>query len=177
MPLFRKMGRKQASLLWGRGGEKPSVLWLGLCIFIAIRSLHQEARARVDAVNAAHTERARSPHGHSSSVHACRLEWRWHHSYHQVAGLEAPHLLLTHPVAARKAFCCPVGATMLASARGFDPRPKRARFQRVRPPVQVPTGHPQRRRASTSTKRVALTAAASRKGRLALASTSGWPNS
>src|SRR6266496_4516123 len=122
MPLFSKMGRKQAFLLRGRGREKPSALRLGPRVLIAVRSLYEETIASVDAVHVAHAERARSPHGHSSSVDACRLEWRWHHSSHQVAGLEASHLLPPHPVASREACCCPVGATMLSSAGGLDPQ-------------------------------------------------------
>ena len=122
MPLFSKMGRKQAFLCWGRGGEKPLALLLGPCVLIAICPLHQDAIARVDAVNVAHAERARRPHGYTPSVDTCRLEWRWHRRSHHVSGLEAPHLLLTHLVASRKAFFCPVGATMLASARCLDPQ-------------------------------------------------------
>jgi len=82
MPLFEKRGRKQAFLLRGRGREKPSALRLGPRVLIAVRSLYEETIASVDAVHVAHAERARSPHGHSSSVDACRLEWRWHHSSH-----------------------------------------------------------------------------------------------
>src|SRR5713101_2001711 len=116
------MGRKQAFLCWGTGGEKPPALLLGPCILIAIGSLHEDTIVRVDAVHFAHAERTRSPHSHPSQVDACRLEWCWHRRSHQVPGLEAPHLLLTHLVATRKAFCCPVGATMLASTCGLDPQ-------------------------------------------------------
>jgi len=121
MPLFSKMGRKQAFLVWGRSGEKPPALLLGPIVLIAIRSLHEYTIASVDAVHFAYAERARSPHGHPSQVDACRLERHCHLRSHQVAGLEAPHLLLAHLVAAREAFCRPVGATMLASACCLDP--------------------------------------------------------
>jgi hypothetical protein len=56
MPLFSKMGRKQAFLLWGRGGEKPPALVLGPFVLIAIRSLHEDTIASVDAVHLAHAE-------------------------------------------------------------------------------------------------------------------------
>ena len=62
-----------------------------------------------------------------------------------------------------------------SSAWDFS-RSKRVRFQRVRPPLQVPMGNPKRRSSSTSRKRVAFTAAASLRGTFACAATSGCPN-
>src|SRR5260370_18768551 len=76
IPLFSKMGRKQAFLMWGRGGVKPPTLLLSPLVLIAIPSLHEYTKASVDAINFAHAERARSPHCHTSSVDTCRLERR-----------------------------------------------------------------------------------------------------
>src|SRR5712692_22485 len=55
--------------------------------------------------------------------------------------------------------------------------PKRSRFQRVRPPLQLPIGKPSVLSASTSAYLVVLTAAASRSGARACLSTSGCPHS
>src|SRR5258708_23113371 len=67
--------------------------------------------------------------------------------------------------------------THRASRAWLFSTPNRARFHLVRPPDQLPRGRLQPRRASTTLDRVASTAAASLRGRLACASTSGWPNS
>src|SRR6266567_3136601 len=111
-PSLKRWVGSRRSFPWGRGGEQPPVLLLGKFVLIPICPLYQDTITRVDPVHFAHAERARSPHGHTTQVDTCRRERLWH---------LRSHLLLTHLVAAREAFCCPVGATMLASACCLDP--------------------------------------------------------
>jgi hypothetical protein len=190
----------------GQGGFPCPITPLCKRIGIAIAALHQATGGRIDPFDLPlvrlDIKGAAFAHLHASYMDASGPELVGDDGPHTVTGFEPLDLLVALAVSAREALFAPIGAAMLprpvaviatvfslpsrtparsptqsASRACVFAMPKRARFQRVRPPVQLPMGNPNAPSSWTSLWRVAFTAAASLSGVCACTSTSGCPHS